>query len=850
MTSTRAEARPAGTYLDRVGAGDGWLVGGVGVAHGHDDRAGRGIALAVRHRVGELGAGGCVGQHGDPEGEAEHLFDLDALAGRPVDDADHIAIRVGVVLQHVHVAGVATADRDVVADRGRGSVLRRFVDADADVGGVAFAAVDDRVQEHVVAGDGREEEELTVVEQRDLVERVRVPARRHELGKAGHGQRVVVGVGVVLENVERDRHADHGGCRVVDGARLVVRRVESDGHPNGAVRCGAERVDDLVLELDGARLAAGLRREVDLPGRVEDHSAARHLYVAQDERVAVGVAVVVEHVERRRCAATYLGDVGLRDRRAVRRVVAHDVDVDVGRRRGTTPVAHRVRERDVSGETGRWHHLHGTLIGCDGDGHLGGHPVDGGDHQRVAVGVLVVGEDVDDHRLVGAGAGRVVAGHWRLVDAVLVDLRVTDLTDVGVLLGLPVLLIARVLVGFVTLGAERAAPVVDPFEFGVGAGDPERAAGEVVDPDPAVDETEPEGGRIGAGEGFGLVGHAVAHAGERGRRCGDVEDAPLVDERRQRLAGSDLVEWGECRSGCGVDAAEHLATGRDRDEWRVLWGRLGEDRGDGRLRIGGRGAPGRGVGRVVGGLGRDGWSDEGVVTVVEPDDRAVGAERDHVAADGADRGEFGGRGADVGPVHRFATQRVADTDPARLGIRIRSVDWLAASAVDDHQFAVERRGHQSGALRLEERGDVVERHDRPQVVPRERPHPEWLGLPDDHACVDGADANAAGDRDRVDDLVRAGVDDLEFAGRGVVGDDGRVGLLDVELRPRVRDPDEPGDLAGRTVHLSDDAVGSANEPGATVVGLGADGGSGVGVDRGDDHGCQRGDHEADHDHFT
>ena len=116
--------------------------------------------------------------------------------------------------------------------------------------------------------------------------------------------------------------------------------------------------------------------------------------------------------------------------------------------------------------------------------------------------------------------------------------------------------------------------------------------------------------------------------------------------------------------------------------------------------------------------------------------------------------------------------------------------------------------------------------------------------------VDGADVHTARDGDRVDDLVRAGVDDLEFAGRRVVGDDGGVGLLDVELRAGIRDPDETGDLTGGAVHLSDDAVGPAHQPGATVVGLGADGGAGVGVDRGDDHGGQRGDHEADHDHFA
>ena len=38
-----------------------------------------------------------------------------------------------------------------------------------------------------------------------------------------------------------------------------------------------------------------------------------------------------------------------------------------------------------------------------------------------------------------------------------------------------------------------------------------------------------------------------------------------------------------------------------------------------------------------------------------------------------------------------------------------------------------------------------------------------------------------------------------------------------------------------------DAVGAADQPRASVVGLGADRGARVGVDRGDDHGCERGD---------
>ena len=327
---------------------------------------------------------------------------------------------------------------------------------------------------------------------------------------------------------------------------------------------------------------AGLRREVDLARRVEDHSAARHLDVAQHERVAVGVAVVVEHVERRRCAAADLGDVGLRDRRPVRRVVARRPR----RRRWPTPDAPRpsltvYENLMLPVNPGGGTDLHRTLIGCDGDGHLGGH------RRRWRRSSARRRRGPRRWRATSTTTGwsaRVRATSSRATGGSLTPSSSISGSRISPMSGFssvsPVLLIARVLVGLVTLGAERVAPVVDPFEFGVGAGDPERAAGEVVDPDPAVDEAEPEGGRIGAGERFGLVGHAVAHAGERGRRCGDVEDAPLVDDRRQRLAGTDLVERGERRAGCGVDAAEHLATGRDRDESACSRGRLGEDRGE------------------------------------------------------------------------------------------------------------------------------------------------------------------------------------------------------------------------------------------------------------------------------
>ena len=70
--------------------------------------------------------------------------------------------------------------------------------------------------------------------------------------------------------------------------------------------------------------------------------------------------------------------------------------------------------------------------------------------------------------------------------------------------------------------------------------------------------------------------------------------------------------------------------------------------------------------------------------------------------------------------------------------------------------------------------------------------------------------------------------------RAVVAEHDAIGLLDVELGAGAGDADDAGDLADGAVQVTDHAVGAAHQPGAAVVGLGADRGAPVGVDGGDD----------------
>ena len=116
----------------------------------------------------------------------------------------------------------AGRDHDVVTDRRRWPVLGGRPDLDADLGDVGLLAVGRRVVEDEGARCVGVEEQLAVGRQRHVEGADRAVDGTHERGLLGDEERVVVGVGVVGQDVETDRLADHGDAGVVAGVGLVL----------------------------------------------------------------------------------------------------------------------------------------------------------------------------------------------------------------------------------------------------------------------------------------------------------------------------------------------------------------------------------------------------------------------------------------------------------------------------------------------------------------------------------------------------------------------------------------------------------------------------------------------------
>ena len=199
------------------------------------------------------------------------------------------------------------------------------------------------------------------------------------------------------------------------GARDRIRLAHADGHRGPVARPLA--VGEAVGEAVGAR-EAGIRRIGEGAVRVDQNGAVAGVPEQRGvERIAVGVAVVGQHVEGGRAALA--GGVHVGDRRdgvidRVRGVVDRG-HRDADRRGGATPLAvgEAVGEAVGAVEVGVRRIGEGA-VGIGDNGAIGGPGRDRG-AEGIAVGVLVVGQHVDGNRRILVGGRRIVPGDGRRI---------------------------------------------------------------------------------------------------------------------------------------------------------------------------------------------------------------------------------------------------------------------------------------------------------------------------------------------------------------------------------------------------------------------------------------------------
>ena len=699
-------------------------------------------------------------------------------------------------------------------------------DLDADLGDVGLLTVGRRVVEGVRARRGRVEEELTVGGERQVERLGGLVLRADQRRELGDEERVVVGVGVVVQDVEAHRLADDGDAGVVAGVGFVVGVLQADRHDDRALGGGGEVVAHDVRQLDPVRCAVDVGGEHHAARGIRHDRAGGGGRVRQrdrleDERVTVGIDVVGEHVERRRAPLAGRGDVGVRLRRAVAGAVGRrHLDGDDRRGALAAPVGDRVAERDDAGVAGGGRDLHAASVGVDRDHGVAAGRVDLGDQQHVAVRVGVVGEHVDVDRAVDAGLGLVVAGDRRPVRTLFVDLvRLDDLgvrvVGVDLLDHLAALVLGVVLVRLVGGFGQDRTPVLDAVEAPLRAGDPGRPGVDVVDPHPAVDQPEAELG-TGAFERRGLDLLVTAPLGERRRRGRHGEQAAPEDDRRHRRAAGELADLGALGAlafaggeGDGEDAA---VSGRGDDMVR-LPARLLQDQ---------RRGPAVGIG------------DAGV----ERRDLVRGGHEDVAVGVGEHRGvlaEEGERDGVVGEVELGAgLGRAVGTQE----------DHVVGALVDDHGVAVRRRGGERGALTAQDRLDLVEALQGGQGVTIQPPHAHRVTIDEERAAVDGVDGDVGVDVQRLEHGVGPVVDQPQGAGRAVVHDDDPFRLVDVVVGPRLGRAQGRGDLADGAVHVADVADVPLEQPRAAVVGVGLGALAPFRLQGGDDDGA---DDQPEHD---
>ena len=265
------------------GGGDGRVVRG---RDGHGDGAGGKAAIAIADRVGDrVGAVEIGIRH---IGDRAVGVDRDGTVRRNgAGHSQRIAVDIGVVTQRSDGdrgvfrsgGGVRIGDRRIV-DRSHGH-------ADGS-GGETTVAIADGVGDRggaVEIRGGREHDRPVGIDRHRPVGRCR----------AGHGQRVAVGVAVVAQDVDRHRRVFVGRSRIVDGHRDVVHRSDRDHHDSG--RNAAVAVADLVGDGIGA-VEIRIRHIGNGAVGIDRDRAIGRAGAGNGQRVAIGIGIVRQHAHR------------------------------------------------------------------------------------------------------------------------------------------------------------------------------------------------------------------------------------------------------------------------------------------------------------------------------------------------------------------------------------------------------------------------------------------------------------------------------------------------------------------------------------------------------------------------
>ena len=515
----------------------------------------------------------------------------------------------------------------------------------------------------------------------------------------------------------------------------------------------------------------------------------------------------------------------MRLRRSVRRAVGRR-HLDPDRRGGgaVAAVGDRVVEGDQAAVAGSRRDLHASPVGVDRQDGIAAGVLDGLHEQHVAVGVRVVGQHVDVDGPIDTRLRLVVPGDRRAVRTLRVDL--VGLHDLGVRIvrvdlgeDLTALFLGVLVIGVVALVREDRSPVLDPIEALLRTGDPRRAGVHVVDPDPAVDEAQPQL-RPGAVEGdvlhlgerpFG-VGTPLA---ERRRRRRDGEHAAAVNDRRE---GRRATQLGDVRRlAAGQRQGEQAAVADGGDDVGAVDARLLEyQRLWSAVRSGDRGVDV--VGLVVGG-------QEQVSVRI--------GEHGGVGADGGDRDDV------VGQLERGAR--------ARRPVRLQEHDG-AGGLIDQRGMPVGLHGGDRRTFAADDRLDGVQGVERQELGAVDPPHGHRRPVDDQGAAIDGVDRHVVPDVDAagLPDAHGPVVDEGHRAGRAIVDDDDVGRLVDVVVGARFGGADGSRDLTDGTVDVADVPGVALQEPRPAVVRVGPRALPSLSLQRRDDHGAD--DEREDREH--